>query len=290
MAAPNFLWLLVMLSWTLEDVKSQQRFPYVSFYGQTLANHAYVDISLVGDDYYSDSVQCITDLSTCCTGREGPHRGDWYFPDGTRLGYGYYNDIYENRGHGRVDLRRSNNPTSPVGIYRCDIPTVAVHDDATSVRDTVYVGLYTASGGMFYNNTGTHKCIRFCRFVYVDLCNNSILMTIVKMALVILSLLCLLWPIVNCQIFPYVSFRGQTLANHSYVDLSEVGSDPSGSDSVQCITDLESCCSSAQCRNYATSPSGVYRCSISTNTVRGHHYNSERESVFVGLYGNNRGC
>ena len=31
---------------------------------------------------------------------------------------------------------------------------------------------------MFYNNTDTHKCIRFCRrFGYVDVCNNSILMT-----------------------------------------------------------------------------------------------------------------
>ena len=67
MAVSNLLWLLVMLSWSLEDVKSQQSFPYVSFCGQTLANHAYVDISEVGDGYYSASVQCITDLSTCCS-------------------------------------------------------------------------------------------------------------------------------------------------------------------------------------------------------------------------------
>ena len=107
MAAPNLLWLLVVLSWSLEGVKSQ-RFPYVSFSGQTLDNHYYVDISLVGTSG-SDSVQCIT-------GREGPHRGDWYFPDGTRLGFGFYNDIFESRGSERVALRRSNNPTSPVGV------------------------------------------------------------------------------------------------------------------------------------------------------------------------------
>ena len=143
------------------------------------------------------------------------------------------------------------------------------------------------------------------------------------MALVTLSLLCLFWPLVNSQTFPYVSFRGQTLANHSYVDLSLVGDDTSGSDSVQCITDLSKCCSGAQGnhrgdwyfpdgtrlplsgdifeshgaqrvdlhhRNNPTSPSGVYSCSIDTNAVHGHYYNSERESVFVGLYGNNRGC
>ena len=146
----HLLWLVVMLSWSLEDVNSQT-FPYVSFSGQTLADHSYVDLSLVGDDDSgSDSVQCITDLSTCCSGNQGFHRGDWYFPDGTRLGFVFYNDIYENRGHGRVDLRRSNNPTSPVGIYRCDIPTVAVNDDTdNSLRDTVYVGLYTGSRGMF---------------------------------------------------------------------------------------------------------------------------------------------
>ena len=39
--------------------------------------------------------------------------------------------------------------------------------------------------------------------------------------------------VVNSQTFPYVSFMGQILANHSYVDLSRVGSDRSGIDSLQ---------------------------------------------------------
>ena len=67
----HLLWLVLMLSWSLEDVNSQS-FPYVSFHGQTLANHSYVDLSLVGDDGSgSDSVQCHTDLSTCCSGESG---------------------------------------------------------------------------------------------------------------------------------------------------------------------------------------------------------------------------
>ena len=125
-----------------------QTFPFVSFMGQTLANHSYVDLSLVGDDPSgSDSVQCITDLGTCCSGTDGPYRGDWYFPNGTRLPFPTF--IFESRGSQRVDLRRRNNATSPVGIYRCDIPTTAVYDNTDiSVRDTVYVGLYTASGGV----------------------------------------------------------------------------------------------------------------------------------------------
>ena len=63
-----------------------QTFPYVSFMSQTLANHSYVDLSLVGNDGIgSDSVQCHTDLNTCCSINDGSHRGDWYFPNGTRL-------------------------------------------------------------------------------------------------------------------------------------------------------------------------------------------------------------
>ena len=56
-------------------------------------------------------------------------------------------DIFESRGSLRVDLRRRNNANSPVGIYRCGIATVAVHDGTDiSVRATVYVGLYTGIG------------------------------------------------------------------------------------------------------------------------------------------------
>ena len=143
----HLLWLVLMLSWSLEGVNSQS-LPYISFRGQTLANHSYVDLSLVGDG--SGSVQCHTDLSTCCSGTEGPHRGDWFFPNGSRLGFPFYNDIYEWRRDQRVDLSRRNNAHTLVGIYRCSISTNAVQDDCDiSVRDTVYVGLYTASRGMF---------------------------------------------------------------------------------------------------------------------------------------------
>ena len=138
--------LLQSLFWS---VVCSQTFPYVSFLGQTLANHSYVDLSLVGTSG-SDSVQCHTDLMTCCTMPQGIHRGDWYFPNGSRLQFsGDGGDIFENRGAQRVYLSHRNSVTSPVGIYRCDIPTNAVHNDNdNSVRATVYVGLYTASGGM----------------------------------------------------------------------------------------------------------------------------------------------
>ena len=145
--------LLFSVFWS---VVCSQTFPYVSFLDQTLANHSYVPLSLVG--YYSDSVQCHTDLSTCCSGAQGGHRGDWYFPDGTRLRFS--GDIFEQREAQRVDIRRRNSATSPVGIYRCDIPTVIVHNDSDiSERATVYVGLYATIGGMYCSPLHTHLVV-----------------------------------------------------------------------------------------------------------------------------------
>ena len=104
-----------------------------------------MDLSLVGASD-SNSVQCHTNLSTCCSSGQGPHRGNWYSPGSTdRLPFYGYGDIYQMRGEQKVYVHRKNSATSPVGIYHCGIPTVA----DSSVRATVYVGLYTSSGGMF---------------------------------------------------------------------------------------------------------------------------------------------
>ena len=73
--------ILLFLLWSLVEVHSQT-VSYVSFMGETLLNHAYVDLSLVGNDGSgSDSVQCHTDLDSCCIGAQGDHRGDWFPPD-----------------------------------------------------------------------------------------------------------------------------------------------------------------------------------------------------------------
>ena len=95
----------------------------------------------------SDGVVCHTDLSTCCSGGQGIHRGDWYFPNGTVLPFiGDSVPI----GLGRADrsaIIRRTTATGPTGIYRCDIATNAVHHPTDiSVRETVSVGLYPADG------------------------------------------------------------------------------------------------------------------------------------------------
>ena len=137
--------IIIILLYVCVHTLLVQTIPYISFQGQTLANHSYVDLSLVGSDASgNDSVQCITDLEACCSGTDGAHRGDWYFPNGTRLPF--TGDIYESRGVQRVHLRRKNQYNVP-GIYRCNIPTNAVHKDTdTSMGEMVYVGLYHSGG------------------------------------------------------------------------------------------------------------------------------------------------
>ena len=146
----------IFLSWSLVEVHCQT-FPYVSFMGQTLANHSYVDLSLVGRPDIEpgvpgrgEGVECHTDLTTCCSGSDGVHRGDWYFPNGNRLPIPQGTGIYEARESQRVDLRNNHDDLTS-GIYHCDIPTIAVHDvNDTSVRDRpVYVGLYASGGGTY---------------------------------------------------------------------------------------------------------------------------------------------
>ena len=142
---------LLLLLLFLVEVHSQQTFPYVSFglTGPALDNNSYVDLSLVGSaGDNSDSVVCRTDLESCCSGGQGVHCGEWSFPDGTLLPF-FDNSVPIAQGRtAQIAVIRRTTATGPTGIYRCDIPTTAVHhsfDD--SVRDSVYVGLYLANGG-----------------------------------------------------------------------------------------------------------------------------------------------
>ena len=120
-----------------------QTFPHLTFGNNNpIPNHGYVDLGTVRVNYF-----CHTDLSTCCTSQEGIYRGQWYFCNGQPVTQNDDNDFYQREGDRKVDLYLRKNATSPTGIYHCEIPTNAVHDDAnTSVRASVYVGLYTSQG------------------------------------------------------------------------------------------------------------------------------------------------
>ena len=120
-------------------------FPYVSFLGQSIPNHGYVNLSNVGSDK-NDSVQCNTDLSTCCSGAEGSDRGDSYFPDETRVPFSKSgNTVYEGRRAQQVLLQYSG-MAGRSGIYRCDIETNKSNVTNEVGHETVYVGLYINGG------------------------------------------------------------------------------------------------------------------------------------------------
>ena len=144
--------LKILVVWILLYLMSQacycegEEYPHVSFNGTVLANHSYVNLLLVNNTE-SGSVQCHTDLSTCCRIEQGIHRGDWFFPNGSVLRFiSSDDDIAEFRGPKRVDLGRRNNGRAS-GIYHCSIATNLSHNDHDdTVRDHVYVGLYDSGG------------------------------------------------------------------------------------------------------------------------------------------------
>ena len=156
--------LKVLVVWILLYLISQvcycegEEFPHVSFNGMVLANHSYVNLLLVNNTE-SGSVQCHTDLGTCCRATSGGHRGDWFFPNRSVLGFrgSSDDDIVEVRGPQRVDLRRRNNGSAS-GIYHCSIATHATYYYDDTLRDHVYVGLYD-SGGQYNPKINKLWCI-----------------------------------------------------------------------------------------------------------------------------------
>ena len=135
----------VCVLWSLVEVHSQTEYPYVSFMGQKLTNHTYVNLTLrnMSIDLL---VGCHTDLMTCCNSTN-IHQGYWYFPNGERvkLEKGGIN-IYKRCGDKQVNLLHKNDDI-PSGIFRCDIPTSNTENDSLVIKNnTLYVGLYTSEG------------------------------------------------------------------------------------------------------------------------------------------------
>ena len=141
--------VLLFLLWSLVEVHSQTA-PNLTFMGETLPDHSYVDLSALGGFNSGNEVVCHTDLITCCGGEGYPDRGDWYFPNGDRLPFPGDHPLVERRQFQQVELHRGVGSGSiPSGIYRCSIETRAVHSDDsddTTTRETVYVGLYDSGG------------------------------------------------------------------------------------------------------------------------------------------------
>ena len=147
--------LLCLSLWSCIHCQTQE-VPYISFNGTILANHSYLDLTLVGN-MESNRVSCHTDVTTCCSGSQGPQRGDWYFPYGTWIPFNDQgaNAIFESREASRVDLRRLRSTDDVSGIYYCSI---TIHIPGLVLgREFVHIGLYS-SGGETAGNRDITSC------------------------------------------------------------------------------------------------------------------------------------
>ena len=121
--------------------------PYITFMGQSLSNHSFVDLAMLGDSP-ENALQCHTNLASCCS--EGVHSGEWITPAGHMVGPASGAGLGVREFSGRVDLlfeaSVDGTNSSPVsGMYRCAVPTDAVNDVGNNARESVYVGLYAAN-------------------------------------------------------------------------------------------------------------------------------------------------
>ena len=100
------------------------------------------------------TLECMTDLVDCC-GTESdspswsvrPERGDWYFPDGTAIGFGGGTRFLVNRSpneiingqqfYGSVRLFRRFSGVPERGRFRCELPNAA----DPSVNQIIYVNI-----------------------------------------------------------------------------------------------------------------------------------------------------
>ena len=114
---------------------------YLSLNGDNILNHGYVVISNIGSND-GTALLCNTNYLPDGGGNSG---GNWYAPDGTRVGGPGSTDVpgfSRNRGPGLVRLISATATGTPTeGIYRCEI------QDDTITEQNVYVGLYNSGGG-----------------------------------------------------------------------------------------------------------------------------------------------
>ena len=113
-----------------------------SLNGTTYQNNSIVNLEDIGEG--DDALLCVTDLTACCrppyTDNGWYVRGNWFFPNGTRVPSGGTNqDIYRSTGWKVKRLHRRRGGED--GIYHCVIP------NAVNVTQTIYIGVYTLGTG-----------------------------------------------------------------------------------------------------------------------------------------------
>ena len=128
--------------------------------GVTIPNDSFVDLDDVlnagggtseipsNTNPRNGTLLCVTDLKDCCAAPKAV-RGDWYFPDGSRVGFGGTNSAFQaNRGaneekngqtiiYGSVRLWRRYSGAPGRGHFYCELPS----DANPRVNQTLYANI-----------------------------------------------------------------------------------------------------------------------------------------------------
>ena len=98
--------------------------------GKTYVDGDIILITDIGEA--DDALLCVSDNTNCCASQR---IGEFYYPDGSAVGYSFTNSLYRNRGSQVVRLNRRDNTLSPVGRYRCEIP------DTSGTTQRIYINI-----------------------------------------------------------------------------------------------------------------------------------------------------
>ena len=111
---------------------------WFSLSGTTYQNNSCVTLEDIDEN--DNALNCKISRTDCCINNTGTYRGNWFFPNGSRVlsGDKLWN-FYRTRGEMVVHMKRRRGGEE--GIYHCEIP------DSTNVKQTIYIGVYTASSG-----------------------------------------------------------------------------------------------------------------------------------------------
>ena len=100
--------------------------------GITYQNNSIVTLDDIGEG--DDVLLCVTDLTACCKPSNDNARGNWFFPNGTRVpSSGNQWDFHRTRGQSVLRLQRRRGGVE--GIYRCEI------SDEMNVDQTIYIAV-----------------------------------------------------------------------------------------------------------------------------------------------------
>ena len=122
---------------------SQTMIPTLSFNGEQIYNHSYIDLSKLEDSKF---IRCLSNRGSCCTSIN--EAAIWVTPHGLTIKPNTENidNLFVKYGDRYVDLGLNQSvgiiPTS--GIYKCDARLIG-----KTGRNNIYVGLYN-DGGIYY--------------------------------------------------------------------------------------------------------------------------------------------